>query len=369
MFPLKKVGYIREVHILRAFACMMILMIHVTAAFFYMHGENHTTFSLLLNQMTRWGTCLFVMISGFLLFYHAKSSRFDLKHFLFSRTIKAFFPFLFWSCFYLYLQFQTGLIHSFQWDIDFFFEMLFLGDGFYHLWFISIVIQFYILFPFLQYLIKDTKKWIIALFVSLGIQIFFVIKLQDPNQTLVHHFQWDKAYVFNWIFYFILAGYIAHHWEQIQDWTQKHVKTLVISSLIILSEALWSLQSIGSLSETRLANLVGTPILMLTVISLYPKMRHFIQTLSGLNVIGRYSMGIYLVHPFLLYFNSILPPIFWEPSMIIFTYLFYLAMSILLLKGIQQIPFYQYVVPIPEPRKKDKKSSENIQLANSSYPR
>lgn len=346
---MKKVGFISEIHLLRALACLMILMIHVTGYFYYTNGEEHTSFSLLLNQVSRVGTLLFMMISGFLLFYQAKTKGFNTAYFLRSRITKVLIPFLFWTLFYLYLSHQT--IFSIEWGWDFLYATLFLGKGFYHLWFMVVLIQFYILFPLMQRLIKQTRDWIITMGISLGIQLFFILELRDPTLIVPPTVAWDKAYLFNWIFYFILGGFFAQHWEKIRDWAQRNEKLFLFLLVVLLGEALWSLSREGVLSELRLFALISTPLTLLAIISLYPRVKKWDKLLSTFNFIGKYSMGIYIIHPFLLFFSSYLPNIFWESSMLLVTFLFYLVLSILLLKGLEKLPLHQYVLPVSKPKR------------------
>lgn len=94
-------GHISEIHILRAIGCLFVVAVHVSGSFYYAHGQQYNEWTLFINQISRFGTPMFALISGFLLFYQTRNRGFNFKKFTTSRFTKIGLPFLFWSSFYL----------------------------------------------------------------------------------------------------------------------------------------------------------------------------------------------------------------------------------------------------------------------------
>jgi probable poly-beta-1,6-N-acetyl-D-glucosamine export protein len=326
---------------IRAISCLMILAIHVTGSFYYIHDQHHVWYTSFFNQISRYGINLFIMISGFLLFYHKKQKGFEAKHYWKSRTLKVIIPFLAFTVFYQIITALYNGYSNFTFSIDYFYSMIYLGDGFYHLWFFSLVLQFYLLFPLLQRWSNNKKQWNIMLVCSLTVQLIFL-------KIVPLYVHWEKVYLFNWIYYFILGGYLAQYWVQIRDWIQSHPKTNLALTLLVLADGLWSFYRINSIAEYRLENMISVPILFVVLIGVYPKIQQWRRTDRTLTFIGEYSMGIYVMHPLFIYYATFMPKFFWDPTSIFFTFLFYLLVSVLSLKLFEKVPYYQYFIPIPK---------------------
>jgi surface polysaccharide O-acyltransferase-like enzyme len=337
----------------------MILVIHVTGAYYYIHGQHHEWYTHFFNQISRYGINLFIMITGFLLFYNRKIKGFHAKHYWKSRTSKVIVPFFVFTVFYqIVIYLYTGS-SPFSFTIEYFYTLLYLGDGFYHLWFFSLVLQFYILFPILQRWVNNQRQWTTMLMCSLLLQLLFL-------KLLPLYLHWEKVYLFNWIFYFILGGYLAQYWETIRDWLQAHFKVSLGLLLLVLADGVWSFYRIHSIAEYRLENIIAVPILFLAMIGVYPKIKHMTRCNQWLTSIGVYSMGIYVVHPFFLYYEEYVPNIFWHPWAIPFTFLFYLLVSFFSLKLFEKVPYYYHFIPIPKLNTNTKTLNRQVQ-SNPNY--
>lgn len=194
--------YIYEIHALRAFACLCVLLVHVSASFYLMQNEQFNWLTFALNQLGRFGTPIFSVISGFLLFYQVRRSGFHLKKFLHSRITKIVFPFLIWSSIYLLLnKFYFGISLKKGLDpFDYIIEYLLLGGAYYHLYFIAMVIQFYFLFPLLQ-LVKSKKAWLVLLFISFIISLSYlysnILGINITNEYM-RKIYYSKGFFIRW---------------------------------------------------------------------------------------------------------------------------------------------------------------------------
>ncbi|MUV37019.1 hypothetical protein JNUCC1_00825 [Lentibacillus sp. JNUCC-1] len=138
-----KSGYFVEIPFVRAIACLMIVFVHVTAVAYsrtegFSYGPN-----LFVNQFSRLGTPVFAVISAFLLFSSVKKRGFKLRQFLLSRTSKVVAPFAVWTIVYLTVDWFAGEVVLGGRQMAGYFV---LGTGYYHLYFMVTVIQFYIFF-------------------------------------------------------------------------------------------------------------------------------------------------------------------------------------------------------------------------------
>ncbi|WP_374561502.1 acyltransferase family protein [Sinobaca sp. H24] len=71
--------------------------------------RRFTAYTYFWNQITRFGTPIFAVIGGFLLFNQYRKRDFILSRFASSRITKVLFPFLFWSVFYIIYKDIAGL--------------------------------------------------------------------------------------------------------------------------------------------------------------------------------------------------------------------------------------------------------------------
>jgi surface polysaccharide O-acyltransferase-like enzyme len=321
----------------------MILLIHVTAAYYYFHDQQHVFSTLALNQFCRYSICLFMLISGFLLFYHNNGKKYDTRKYWRSRTSKVVIPFVICTIFYQCITYATVGISPIFLSSQYFYQMIFLGKGFYHLWFLSVMIQFYTLFPLLQRFATSKKRWNILLVLACIIQLLFL-------KLLPHYLNWEKVYVFNWIFYFVIGGYFAQYWQGIKNFFQRRTLITILCFLIVLADGIWSLVHIHLIPEYRIENMIIVPIFFFGLIGAYPILKQIPKNEQWINTIGTYSMGIYLIHPLFIYYAEWLPAFFWHPSATLLTTALYLMICIWSLKGLEKVPYYQYFIPIPKQR-------------------
>ncbi|WP_339147885.1 MULTISPECIES: acyltransferase [unclassified Sutcliffiella] len=358
----QKSTYIEEIHIIRAVACLLVVLVHVSATYYYQQdGYNNITF--FFNQIGRFGTPLFAVISGFLLFYHVRKKGFQLNKFITSRFVKVGSPFLFWSLFYIMLLvFLEGATPLAEGKRIFTVNFL-LGNSYVHLYFMSIVFQFYLLFPLLQK-IRSKKLWSILLLLSLAMNYFFVeIYSPSANNELIHYALSQRALFLNWIFFFIFDGFAAYHWESIYFYSKKFKLISLVASIFIILLTVYEYKANGSVSSNRPLNFIYIPVLFAAIIGLYDYISKVRIIKNALSFVGQLSMGIYLVHMFIIYaFVNNMPESIWTTLNFPVVFIGILVGSILFVKVIQLLPFDQYLVTVP---KATKSSKINNQLAKS----
>jgi probable poly-beta-1,6-N-acetyl-D-glucosamine export protein len=353
--------YFNEIHFLRAFACIGVLLVHVSATYYDEAGNVFNGFTYFFNQVGRFGTPTFAIISGFLLFNQVNKSGFHFKKFIMSRTTKIILPFFIWSVFYQFITvFMKG--EPLPADAKLFLYKFLMGGSYYHLYFMAIVVQFYLLFPILR-LIKNGIGWWIGLLISAAFSSYFISVEELPIITgMLEKLMMHKVFVLHWIYFFIFGGFLAYYWKPISNWAKKNNLLLGLLVVPVYIGAVIEYKLLGSVSSIRITNLFNLPLLSLATIGLYSYLTKISWIEKWLEAIGKLSMGIYLVHPFtLIAFQKTLPQKFWETENMPIMFLAVLIGTILIVKLIQQIPKHQYIIPVPAKRKFQSPSSKSIQ--------
>ncbi len=251
-------------------------------------------FFITLNQFLRFCVPVFIFLSGFGLSLKYNQTKFNLVEFYKCRLIKLLPLYLLWSAYYLFLSefitpwwkvLQTGPI----WKI------LLLGWSDYHLYFVSVIFQLYLLFPLILKLSKSFLKpmLFLSLVTQLSLYALFSFSSSPPSDQI------QNTIFLSWIFYFIFGVFLS------QKKTFISFKLSLILTLIGLT--LSSFDTYQYLNQTqnivlaiRFAKLpqilysFGFINLFLTL----PKKSFNNQFLSWL---GKNSYLIYLSHPVLIH--------------------------------------------------------------------
>jgi probable poly-beta-1,6-N-acetyl-D-glucosamine export protein len=359
--------HIYEIHYIRAIASLMVLLVHVSAAYFYQHGKQYNDFTFFINQISRFGTPIFAMISGFLLFYQTRKRGFKLKKFISSRFMKIGIPFLVWSSFYFLFMYFILQVNPIQDGIDSFLINFLFGNAYYHLYFIAIVFQFYLIFPILQ-LFRSKLVWPFLLIFSAFANWYFVkVDVSAKFEGITGLILSQRAILPEWIFFFIFGGFLAYYWEPLNTFSKKFKIILSVSAVFIVILAVMEYRHIGSIPSNRITNFINIPILTLFMVGIMDEIKRIRILDKFLKEIGTLSMAIYLIHPFVIYiFDRIAPAILWKTSLFPVTFGIILLITITLTKLIQQLPFSSYILTVP--KIKDRRSDQQVSQREKNLP-
>ncbi|MGD7042915.1 acyltransferase [Jeotgalibacillus proteolyticus] len=360
---MKQQSQIFDVHVLRAVGCLLVVLVHVSALFYVERG-NWEDVILFINQASRFGTPIFAVVSGLLLFLQVKKRGFLFNKFFKSRVNKIVIPFLFWTAFYLlYIwlifgtsPFESGLKH-FIFDVAF-------GKTYSHLYFISIVLQFYLVFPLLQF-IKSRGAWIGLLILSALVHIYSM-KFMGDFEGLFGLIAEQRAFLPKWFFFFIFGGFLAYHWETAKEWAYKIRVPLFFAVLLVFYFAAVEYEWGRYIGSNRVTNIINLPVIILFVMAISEK----IASNPSLNYLasrlGSMSMGIYLIHPFVLsVLQRNLPSGVWTLSLfpVWFAVVMFLTIGMILL--IKKLPFGHIILTVPSVEKKSAEKSKKEELQKS----
>ncbi|WP_414048610.1 acyltransferase family protein [Macrococcus animalis] len=327
--------YYEEITFIRAIACLLVLLTHVTLMYPIENQNIGTKLSLVINQFARVGTPMFCIISAFLLFNGFKDKVLDHKKFIQSRTKKIVIPYLIWSVIYIVLMDITGK-SEFDWQNIW--KYLFLGDGYVHLYFIAIVLQFYIFFMMSYHLFNKDN---IAKYTLLSVIIMIAWYIARDSSYAVNH----RAFLLNWIGFFMMGGYMAYYLDQIKAWIgriQEYLGYYVIIGLMLLFVEM----NIPHLfTSDRMMNIILVPLAIAFIIYIYWHSNKFIVYL--LNYIGNRAMGIYLVHMLVIgVLGELIPISFWNPYMLLFNYILVVVVTLITVDLLSLLPKGEFLFPV-----------------------
>ena len=192
---------------LRFIASLAVIGIHVAGKGTYILGNqissNVKIFSLAaaIDSCLRFAVPIFFMLSGALVFSKAEM---NISMFYKQRAKRILIPLVFWGLFY-------SFTFNRDWSIIEHFKQVFLGNAFYHLWFLYAVIGLYLVAPvFYQFLKYSSKKDIeIILIICLILNSILPIISAKYWEDLGGTFSFN--YLSGSIFYFILGYYLVNY--------------------------------------------------------------------------------------------------------------------------------------------------------------
>ncbi|TXK85363.1 acyltransferase [Paenibacillus sp. N3.4] len=321
------------IYIVRALAILGVIFVHVTSIpigeivdksssmFFYFN---------FLNVFNKFGTPTFIFLSALVLFYSYYDRPLNGKliaRFYQRRLLYILTPYLIFSLLYYVIQ----MYYSFgeTWEQFFqhaslsnFFQMVLYGKSFYHLYFVFISAQFYILFPALLWFLKKyprvTKHLI---WIGFVMQWAFVLY----NHYSLHYE--DKGQLgISYISYYFMGAFCGIYYHTFKDWITVTWSNLFSKKAFfwIPLWIVWIASSFGDVNlwyQTRVNDFSAnsliyegywffhtftSPLILLQIASfLYRKLNtKLINTIINLGVA---SFGVYIVHAAVLFYYFRLP--------------------------------------------------------------
>ena len=191
----------KEIDILKAFAIIAVVILHFNAFFFSKTVDLNRT--IFIDQLMRFCVPLFVALSGYTLAKKYLATPLTLIDFYLRRTTKLIPQYVFWS-FVIFFGIQTAFNIPITFNLPDLLNMLLRGQTDYHLYFVPMIFQLYLLFPII-FLLSKRFSWGI-LGISLAVQIltfnFFNSHPQYSDQEQYRIF-------ITWVFHFTLGIFLA----------------------------------------------------------------------------------------------------------------------------------------------------------------
>ena len=280
---------------LRLVGCVAVVLIHSIGPYREQIGkipDYEWAMAIGLNGSLRWAVPVFIMITGALML--SDTRKFDLNYFIKRRVFKVFIPFLVWSLFFTVLSGLTSA--GFEYDIFLStLKNLYHHEAYYHLGFFYYFIPLYFIIPFLRYMVQtntenNSVEFIILIWLVLT--LMYLLSIQG--------FWTNDLFMYGG---FLLLGYYLYLNKNLNIlfFCLLGLVSLIISNYFVLKDSFISqTYDIGLWFSYKTLNtvLIATMIFLIVCqLSGYIS----IKLQKKLSLIGKYSLGIYLIHPLFLW--------------------------------------------------------------------
>lgn len=325
---------IKEWDLLRAIACLSILLLHSTTFYNLERGitENSVTVHF-IRILLCYATPTFILLSIIILSAKYKDG---LPNSFWSKRLQfLFLPYLFWA-------FIDAAVTEFIYRNGLIFKTFYnnvIQGGFVG-WFVLVILQLYLLF----WLMKKFN-WHPIIVLPLCVLLYFLQhRIFDlPYPFFQENAVYEKLYGTAWLVYFVIAYMIGANYEKIQPLLKKYrIFTLVFTAISILY--VWYGYKFGMVEiHSRRMDLIPFVIGMTSVILAYGQL---IPSFKLIKIISKYSFMIYLMHWVVLKLTAKYFVAFFDNNyLVVFSMMtFTLVVVITISKCISYLPFGKWLV-------------------------
>lgn len=327
--PGKVKGRITELDYLRAIAFFAVVLQHDIGVYANRPGRTveETVIFGLIFTLSKFAVPMFVFLSGVCLFYNYSDKPLNLGQFWLKKLKQIYLPYLGWSVFYSYYaqwHFQHFSLSPLL-TVTFFIHTLrniLLGTGYYHMWFVALIIQFYFLFPFMLWISRKLSlkpnplkhcliggvglAWLTLLI--LRTNVFPHLSVNQLSPVIQFLVIWSDRELPYYLGFFLLGGFVSKHVIAWRQWIKKMPVLISISAIItyiIVNYELFTGIKHGKINFLAVATLKPAVTLfsILEILILY----RLCLSISGssrpaalLRFASKYSFGAYLAHALVL---------------------------------------------------------------------
>ena len=270
---------------------------------------SSSTLVFYANNMMGSAVFLFLMLSGLVLWHSSMHTSLTYPQFVWKRLSKVIIPFMIWTVFYkLYLDGVWNLQGWNGWQAETWAhirEAWVQGNGMYHLYFISILVPLYLVFPLLKKGMDRFPLRTLARSFVLWVVSFKLMGILSGTLGMWAYYQ--PGY---WVFYFAVSIYLYQHLDRIQAYgTGKELLLALLWGMCFL------IHSKTAFFDLHFPN-TPVPIKHLYTVSSFLILYFLAKQLftasktliKGFQFVSTHSFFIYFVHPFalILFYDFIL---------------------------------------------------------------
>lgn len=294
---------IEEIDILKGIGMIAVVLIHITAIY-----TSHLTVGV-FNSLLQFAVPLYLAVSAILLMNKYKEEL-NTREFYKRYLPRIIIPYAVWSIIYCIIYSYRGR------KIDNIIDTIFFGQANYHLYFMIIILQFYLLFPLIRKCIKSLKNFELYTMVLVILQIIFL----QLNAIYVYpYFKYLAIPIYAYIMPIGLGIWLGKNYNE-KTISKKTTGVLII--LAVIGSYLfvahhqpisysWEINTMINTIYYKTTLSVGTTVslfrntyiygVILILLAIAKLMIKYTPTIKNIFIsIGKTSFGIYLVHPLFL---------------------------------------------------------------------
>lgn len=219
----EKKRYVEAADFVRALTIASVVAVHST---WYMADGGGWVSSGAILSLMHFTRESFMALTGFVLTFSLFGKKLNWKDVWIKRYKLVLFPYLIWSAAYMLLfkPFPGLGVWLVQYG-----QNLLDGGAWFHLYYLLITMQFYLILPLFLLLMRVARKhpvWVTA------VAFVFQLALMAHDQYGIGgHFGFIDKYsgdeVWTYTVYFVVGGVAALHWERVRDWLAGHFSTVL----------------------------------------------------------------------------------------------------------------------------------------------
>lgn len=304
---------IDELDVLRGLAFLAVVLQHALGIYIRKPDVIYREAQILglLYNLSKFAVPMFVFITGLVLFFNYYE-RLDYRKFIARRVTEILVPYAVWTAIYNYFYFRSLTFDAAR--LELFTKSLLFGEGAYHLWYIIMIFQFYLVFPLLRLVFKifyeKIIKYSFSLLVVVGLGYVLLMWMASEHSGLfgtegiIRRFfvEYRSRNALYFIFYFILGAFAGLNINKWRTFSARYQKQAVFLFLIFFIWVGYELLAGGKIN-LAISTTFKTSMFLYTVtqiVVLYKLAIVITERLpwvfSSISYTGKYSFGAYLMH-------------------------------------------------------------------------
>lgn len=284
-----KIDKLYELDYMRLVACLAVMIVHITATGVtgYINGSFPHIVSLIINRSFKFTTPIFIFLSGITSFYSYRKKKFEYIPFVIKRLEKVFYAYFAWCLIYYAAYIKLGF---YSFDIIFLIKSVFLGTMSYHLYFVIIIAQMYIIGPVFYKLLKNSNNRTIILVIFAVITYLCAEFIRFKNS--------DRIFL-KYMFFYMLGIFVTLEYDRFVSWINKN-KVIISTGYVALS-IIYTVVSFYSFKTYVFVWFLFSIISIFFVYYIGMSMKRMLNKIYRfIKLFGQSSYYIYLMHPLIL---------------------------------------------------------------------
>ena len=278
-----------ELDYMRFIACLAVMIVHISATGVtdYIHGSFPHIMMLVVNRSFKFTTPVFIFLSGVTSFYSYRNKEFKYFSFLKKRLSKVLVAYFIWCIIYYVAYIWIGYYGI---DIKFFIKNVLQGTMSYHLYFVIIITQMYIVGPLFYRVIKKYDKKILILVTAALITVLCAEFIR---------FELSDRIFLKYMVFYMFGIYVTLEYDKYILWINKN-KILVVAGYVVTG----LIYTIVTYYDMVIITYVWFVFSIFSVFFVYylglVLKDKFKNIYSFIKLFGQSSYYIYLMHPLVL---------------------------------------------------------------------